>query len=312
MSQEQTTQDRIRWGVTHAKMYGWLTGLAIAMFGALMCSVPAGAVIGIPVVMAGLMLSFSFSVTMSATRLHPLFEVFLVVVGLALIVFGRYASPLVQIYESFRLEQTVLRSPSAIAVFGFPLMMLGLHLVQLCLPWVRDPNRLSGWRSFVSVVLLQAASLVLVIGALRTGIEGVPGEKPMYVMWAIVPILVALGVGLRTHWRGLWWLVMCILMGLALPAVWYAARYSLSHPAGEGSAVITTSGAQKGPVAPASVVARQKAEAEAKAAAEPVEPEDAAAPDTPVQAPQDDSAQPATEDEPSPLAEPAATEASGS
>lgn len=219
MSIDELVPVRERWLFTRPKLYGWLVGLGLAVFGGLMCTVPVGAYLGVPAVILGLVWSLSFSVSVSATSASPRAVVPLVVLGLALLVVGRYYAPIVAIIQSFETGQEVQKRPGVLASFGFPLMLIGTHLVQLVTPWIRDPDRFSYFRGAVSLVLIEGASLALLVGSILTACTGVFLAQPYWV-WLAVPLAVGTGSGLRRRWRGMTWILLAALTGATLPLTW--------------------------------------------------------------------------------------------
>jgi hypothetical protein len=208
-----------RWSLTAAKFSGWLTGLAFTVFGGLLCSVPVGSLIGVPVVAVGVFLCLTFSMSMSATLASPRVSYPLIVLGLALIVFGRMEAPIDQIVESFRTGQTLVRKTGLHVAFGIPLILLGVHLVQLATPWVRFPDHMHVVRGIVALALILAGSIALLSGAVMTLRNPDWHAQPLWA-WIGVPVAFALGIGPRMRWRGWGWLVLIALIAATLPLTW--------------------------------------------------------------------------------------------
>lgn len=211
---------RERWTVSATKMYGWLTGVAFSLFGGLMCAVPSGAVLGgLLAVTIGVFLCLTFSISMSASALSHRWTFSLLVLGLALLVFGRVVAPVEPIVQSFRENLTLVRKPTLLGVIGIPLMLFGMELVQLAVPWVRRSAPLSLVRSVVAMALLIAASLGLIIGLGLITTNPSIRVQP-WTFWIAVPLAFALGVGLRDHWRCRAWIAVMVLTAVAQPLAW--------------------------------------------------------------------------------------------
>ena len=209
-----------RWSLSAAKLGGWLTGLAFVMFGGLLCSVPAGTLLGLPVVAIGVFLCLTFSMSMSATVVRPAVSYPLIVVGLALVVLGRQRAPIDLVVESFRSGQTLVKRTGLGGAFGIPLILLGAHLVQLAAPWVRIPDRLGIIRGIIAEALILAGSIALLSGAAMTHPSPDWQAQP-YWAWVGVPLAFLLGIGPRMRWRGWGWIVLIVLIAATLPLTWF-------------------------------------------------------------------------------------------
>lgn len=209
-----------RWVYTPPKLYGWLISLFLTAFGGLMCSVPVGAILGVPVVVAGLLLCLSFTVSMSATAVRQSVSLPLVLAGLALLVLGRWLAPVDQIIASFRAGRDLINNPGPGGAFGIPLMLMGTILVATVIPWVRAPERLTYARSVPSMVLIQVGAVLLLIGAVLTAPGTELADEPFWI-WIAVPLAFGIGVGLRMRWRGVRWILAAVVTGSTLPLIWF-------------------------------------------------------------------------------------------
>lgn len=220
MSSQAPSRPNPKWVINRAKVYGWLTGLFLAAFGGLMCSVPVGAYLGVPVVVVGLLMCLSFTVAMSASAVPSFVTLPLVVGGLALLVVGRRLAPVDQIIESFRVGEELINNPGPAGAFGIPIMIIGYALIAAVIPWVRQPDRLSYGRSLLSMILIQTGAVLLLVGVVVTASSSAWQEQPHWI-WIAVPVLFGLGTGFRNRWTGSRWLVVASLTGAVLPLIWY-------------------------------------------------------------------------------------------
>lgn len=213
------------WSVSAAKVGGWLTGLAFVLFGGVLCSVPVGTILGLPVVAVGVFLCISFSIAMSAAVVSPRMSYSLVVIGLALVVIGRLQAPLDQVIESLQAGQTLIKKTGLGGAFGIPIALLGVHLVQLAAPWVRVPDRLLVIRGIMALAMILAGSVILLCGAAMTPRNPDWHSQPLWA-WVSVPIVFALGIGPRMRWRGWGWLILLALIAAVLPLTWLLLVYA--------------------------------------------------------------------------------------
>lgn len=220
MSTDAPAQPNSKWVVTKAKIYGWLTGLAMASFGGLMCSVPVGAFFGVPAVAFGLLLCLSFTVTMSASSIPSPITVPLVLLGLALLLVGRRVAPVDQIIESFQVGQELINNPGPAGAFGIPLIIIGYAVLSTVVPWVRAPERLSLFRSTLSMFFLQGGAILLLVGVILTASQSDLQDQPLWV-WLAVPATFAIGAGLRNYWKGSRWIAVGVATGVTLPLIWF-------------------------------------------------------------------------------------------
>jgi hypothetical protein len=211
------------WLLSGPKIYGWITGLLFAVFGGMLCVAPVGAVIGVPVVACGILMSLTFSVGMSGTAFPHRISFLLILIGAALVIFGRIEAPIGPIVQSFRTGVTMEKRPEILQVFGLPIMMVGIHIIQLVTPWVRVPERMGYPRSILGLILIEGASIALVIGAIRTG-RTIDFEFQPYYLWPVVPIVTGLGVAIRTRFRDWAALVVAVLIGAVLPLIFFLHR----------------------------------------------------------------------------------------
>ncbi len=209
-----------KWLYSPAKFYGWLAGLLIAAFGGLMSSVPIGTLLGIPAAAAGLLLCLSFMISMSGTSVRKFISFPLLLVGLVLLIFGRWLAPVDQIIESFRVGHDVIESSEPSGALGIPLMLIGTILLGTVVPWVRSPEPLGAFRSLVSLALVEFGTTILLAGAVLTASAAPLQAQPRW-MWVAVPLAFALGVGLRRRWKGLAWGIISVLTGAVLPLIWF-------------------------------------------------------------------------------------------
>jgi hypothetical protein len=215
------------WMVSGPKLYGWITGLLFAVFGGMLCVAPVGAVIGVPVVACGILMSLTFSVGMSGTSFPHRISFVLILIGAALVIIGRIQAPIGPIAISFRTGVTMDKRPEILQVFGLPIMMIGIHIIQLVTPWVRVPQRIGFPLSILGLILIEGATIALVIGAVRTG-RTIDFPLPPYYLWPVVAIATGLGVAIRTRFRDWAALLVAILIGAIMPTIW------LLHRAGWG------------------------------------------------------------------------------
>ena len=220
MSVDELVPVHERWLFTPTKLYSWLVGLAFALIGGVMCTIPVGALLGVPVIALGLFMSLTSSLSMSGTRLSPRIVLPLVVLGFAMIVIGRQHAPIAAVVDSLRAGRTLSRQPSLIAVLGIPLLLMGAHVIQLVTPWLRDTSQFGLPRSVLSLLLIESASVALLVGAGLTTRSPAWRDQP-WSLWIGVPLALGLGCALRSRWKGVSWSVVFLLATVTLPLAWY-------------------------------------------------------------------------------------------
>lgn len=221
MSTLELTSPQERWGLSSSKMYGWLVGVAFSIFGGLMCAVPVGAILGgLVSVTIGVFLCLTFSVSMSATSVRVGVTIPLVVIALALLVIGRAVAPIEQVVESIQTTMTLNQKPRFTGVLGIPAMLIGVHILQIAVPWVRSREPLGFPRSALGMILIQSAILTLLIGSALTRRRPSDWHAQPYWLWLAVPAAFCLGVGLRRRWQRYSWIAIAVLTGITLPLTW--------------------------------------------------------------------------------------------
>jgi hypothetical protein len=208
-----------RWRFTRSKLYGWLAGVGLMVFGGLLCAVPAGAVLGVPVVVCGAFLAISFALAMSWAPIAPSGAMGLALCGLALMAAGRWAAPVEAVAESFRVGKTVMKSPGPLGVLGFPLFFLGISLAGLTIPWVREGRPFGFVRGPLALTLIHGGTIALALGTLLLIPDRRIASQPL-AYWAGSTLAIGLGAGLRCRFRGLLWPTITALVALTMPVTW--------------------------------------------------------------------------------------------
>lgn len=226
--EEELVPIRSRWLYSRPKLLGWLVGLFTAAFGGLMFISPGAAYLMLPqvIVGCGLALSLSYSIAMSASTVRPIGILGLLALGLALVIVGRYHAPIVLILEAIRTgkDSPLLRRPGVTVSLAISMLIVGVQILQLALPWIRDPGRLAWWRSTLSLVLIESGTIALGIGAVLTARTMALAAQPYWV-WLAMPLVFGLGLGLRVCWRGWLWIMVTVALGATLPVLWLMIRH---------------------------------------------------------------------------------------
>jgi hypothetical protein len=188
-----------RLGFSLTKFGAWLVALIVTMLGGLLCATPVGVFVGLPLVVVGVLACLSFTVSMSATAMPDHVALPMIALCLAVFVIGRVFAPIDLIEASFRANHTLDKMLRPSGAFGIPLMLLGLQLFLLLVPWVRDARHIGLTRSVASLTLILAGGVILLLGAVLTDRISRPGEQPWWA-WLVVPVMFGLAVGLRRGW----------------------------------------------------------------------------------------------------------------
>jgi hypothetical protein len=207
------------WEANRAKLYGWLAGVALMAFGGLLCSVPAGVILGLPAVAFGLFLAITFAASLASASVPTPTAMALFVCGLALVVGGAVAAPLGWIAQSFREGRTLVPTPSIPNVLGLPMLLIGNSLVGISVQWLRPPASETRLRRGFAVAIIQLGVLALLIGVLLSSGSRRIADQPTWA-WVAVPVLLGLGTLLRAGLRGQLWIIVGALSALALPVTW--------------------------------------------------------------------------------------------
>lgn len=208
-----------RWRFSRSKLYGWLTGVGVMVFGGLLCAVPAGAVLGGPIVVCGMFLAISFALAMSWAPISRSGAIGLALCGLALLAVGRWAAPVEAVAESFRVGKTLVKSPGPLGVLGFSLMFLGISLAGLAIPWVREGRPFGFVRGPFAQSLIHGGMIALMLGILLLTTDRSIARQPVW-YWIGSTLAVGTGVGLRCRFRGGAWPTVTALIALAMPVAW--------------------------------------------------------------------------------------------
>jgi hypothetical protein len=211
---------RERYLFDRTKLKGWLLGLAFMIFGGMMCTIPVGAVLGLPAVAFGMYLCVTFSLGMSAHEVSPRVGLPLVALGVVLLVVGRRFAPLEALADSFREGRTVLKNPTILQALGIPILLLGSNLIGMIVPWLRSPRTMGATRSGVALGLIKAGGFLLLLGAVLTQPGASLVHQP-YALWILGPLGLSAGTALRSYGRPESWLGVLALTAPALPVVWW-------------------------------------------------------------------------------------------
>lgn len=201
------------------KLYGWLTGVTVMVFGGVICSVALGLLVGVPVVAFGLFLTITFAVAMAGAPIRTPAVLVVLLAGLALVVGGRFLAPIEAILASFEQGRALNRLPSIQNVLGLPMLLVGISLVGMAAQWLRTDPDAGFLRRGVGLLFIHTGSIVLLLGALATTAVNRVAEQPWWA-WLAVPLLLGLGVLFRVGRRGRLWLVVAVLSAIALPLGW--------------------------------------------------------------------------------------------
>lgn len=224
MSQAASNQFN-HWQFSFGRLMGWLVGVFTAMFGGLMYVSPGATVLGVPhvIVLFGICISTSYAIAMSSTCVSRWWILLLVAASLALMGWSRYHAPVLEVLEAIRTGKETLQKPGVLGTFAVPLMLLGLQVLQLVVPWLRDPQRMNWVEGAVSITLIQVGAISLFVGAILTAKTRAFEAQPYWV-WLAVPLCFAVGTGLRKRWRGWDWAALSLVTGAALPVLWLFLR----------------------------------------------------------------------------------------
>lgn len=207
------------WRFSRTKLYGWLTGVTIMIFGGVLCSVALGLLVGVPAVAFGLFLAITFAIAMAGAPMRTPVVLLLFTAGLALAVVGRVLAPVAAIFASYEQGRTLDRLPSIPNVLGLPTLLLGISLVGLATQWFRTDPTAGRLRRGAGLTFIHTGSVILLLGALATTTADRVAVQPWWA-WLAVPLLLGLGTLLRVGRRGWSWLVVTVLSAIALPACW--------------------------------------------------------------------------------------------
>lgn len=207
------------WDANRARLYGWLTGVAIMVFGGLICSVALGLILGLPTVAFGLFLAVTFAISMSGAPVRTPAALAIFVCGLALTVGGRGVAPVSAIVESFREGRSLDRIPGILNVLGLPMLLAGVSLVAISVQWLRLRTGVGRFRRGLGLLLIHGGALILLAGALFSTGGRRYVEQPGWA-WLAVPLLLGLGTALRVGPRGRLWILVMGLSAAALPLTW--------------------------------------------------------------------------------------------
>ncbi len=225
MSSEQVIDSNNRWLFSFPKLTGWLAGLFTALFGGLLYISPGATYLGVShtIVLFGIMISMSYSIAMSSSRVSRWVILLLSAGSLALICLGRTHAPVIQVLEAIKTGEEQLNKPGVLASFALPIMLLGMQVLQLVVPWLRDDQRMGWLRGTLSLVLILGGGIALAVGSVLTARTRAIEAQP-YMLWIAVPLAFLLGTGLRVRWKGWVWIVLSLLVAATLPATWYLLR----------------------------------------------------------------------------------------
>jgi hypothetical protein len=219
MSTPTVTLPPERWRFSRPKLYGWLAGVGLMVFGGLLCSVPVGVLVGVPAAGFGAFLAISFALAMSWAPLSVQQAIALVVVGLVLLAVGRWAAPLEAVAESFRAGTTLVQHPGPLGALGVPMMLVGMSLFGLAVPWVREGRPFGLVRGPVALTLINGSAVALLFGALLLRPDRPLSAQPVW-LWVGSTLAAAAGTGLRCRFHRLAWPTIMVLTALTLPATW--------------------------------------------------------------------------------------------
>jgi hypothetical protein len=212
--------------ISATKVIGWVAGLIMAIFGALMCAAPAGLILGVPLAVLGILLCLSFAVSMATTTLSTRTVLPMATVGLALMVLGRRLTPLAALADSLKsfgagAGAAGRGTPVApVAALGLPLLLAGTLLFGTVVVWFRDIEGRYALRRRLGLALVQLGTAGLFAGAVLTTGAGTPIDRQPLWLWAAAPVAVALGVGLRAGFNHPRWLAVLALTAATLPLAW--------------------------------------------------------------------------------------------
>jgi hypothetical protein len=207
------------WEANRAKLIGWLSGMAMLIFGGLLCSVPAGVILGVPAVAFGLFLVITFAASLGNATVRTPTAMALFACGLALVVGGRVAAPVELVSASFEEARTLVPTPSILNVIGLPMLLAGVGLVGISVQWLRPPSYAGRLRRGIALTLIHLGAISLLIGALLSKGSRQVADQPAWT-WLAVPLLLGLGAGVRAGPRGRLWIIVAVLSSLALPLIW--------------------------------------------------------------------------------------------
>ncbi|MBX6313075.1 MAG: hypothetical protein IRY99_09210 [Isosphaeraceae bacterium] len=209
--------------ISATKFKGWLTGLLLAVFGGLMCNVGAGRIPGFPTAVLGLLLCGSFALAMASSAVTPGVVYPLLAAGLALVGLGRWLAPFAGPEELFRIDGGQTGPRQVGPLLGIPLLLIGVILCGTVVPWLRRREMLDPLRRRLGLMLITLGEIGLLLGAILTQSEAPLARQPLW-LWAVVPLLWALGVALRGGRSDFRWLVVLLLTAPALPLLHLALR----------------------------------------------------------------------------------------